>query len=458
MKFETSCETIEVSGALKTGQFGMSVNAKAFKVLGDGIYSDKPLAIMREISANAVDSHQKSGKSDIPIKVHLPSKEELYFSVEDKGVSISPKQFDEIYTQFFESDKDDDNDAIGCFGLGAKVPICYHTQTFTVTTWLSGVHRIYSCYIDNGIPCFAQLCEEDTDHNDGVLISIPVDENDINRFYTKVNFVYRYYKVKPKFVGEKNNPFIETFTPLLEAKDKSWQVVDNSYTAKVIMGGVSYDININDTSFDSRQQLLLNKGVFLYAELGEVEPNSSRDGLSYSKKTIEFIKNKLDDIILDATSMVVKKINNCKNMWEAKVFINDISGNLDSLRDIVDNKLITWRGRKICNGFLVSMVDFSKMEEVEVLKYKYVSYRDSVGREKVNSICPSNKIKLVYGDIVGSKSRCVLLERNDRCVVFHITCKVKDLPHFINILGCNKSDIIMARDLPKPDRKSSLFI
>ena len=49
MKFNTDTGKVDLTGAIKGGRYGMTPNAKAFKVLGDGIYDDKPKAIIQEI-------------------------------------------------------------------------------------------------------------------------------------------------------------------------------------------------------------------------------------------------------------------------------------------------------------------------------------------------------------------------------------------------------------------------
>ena len=62
MKLHSSTHTVEKSGNFEENQFSIEASAKAFMILSDGLYSNKILAVIRELSTNAYDSHVDAGR------------------------------------------------------------------------------------------------------------------------------------------------------------------------------------------------------------------------------------------------------------------------------------------------------------------------------------------------------------------------------------------------------------
>ena len=79
MKIADTATTTDTNSA-----FTIAATGKAFKILSDGLYSDKIRAIIRELSCNARDSHVAAGNA-APWSIHLPNMDEPWFSVEDFG-------------------------------------------------------------------------------------------------------------------------------------------------------------------------------------------------------------------------------------------------------------------------------------------------------------------------------------------------------------------------------------
>ena len=84
MKIITAPDNIAVlSNVTEVSSFKVKQSAAAFKILSNSLYANKVRAIVRELSANAWDSHNAAGKADVPIEVHLPSFLEPWFYVKD---------------------------------------------------------------------------------------------------------------------------------------------------------------------------------------------------------------------------------------------------------------------------------------------------------------------------------------------------------------------------------------
>ena len=111
-----------VSNTLKnTTQYSIKASAKAFKILSDGLYSDKIAAPIRELSTNAYDAHVAKGNTNTPFDVHLPSVAEPWFAIRDYGIGMSKHELQTTYTTYFDSNKTHSNDFVGCMGLGLSL-------------------------------------------------------------------------------------------------------------------------------------------------------------------------------------------------------------------------------------------------------------------------------------------------------------------------------------------------
>ena len=128
MKLHTKTNTITKSENFVESNYSIDATAKAFAILSDGLYSNKILAVVRELSTNAYDSHVAAGCPEKPFDVTLPTSLDHEFSIRDYGTGLSKENCMSLYTTCFRSDKTDSNDAVGCLGLGSKSPFAYTDQ------------------------------------------------------------------------------------------------------------------------------------------------------------------------------------------------------------------------------------------------------------------------------------------------------------------------------------------
>lgn len=100
----------------------MKVNADAafFHMLSDTLYSDKPMAVVREVLCNAWDAHIEAENTHTPIKVYFSEDNE--FVVEDFGKGIPKDKMGDIYGTLGGSTKQKNSEVTGGFGLGCKSP------------------------------------------------------------------------------------------------------------------------------------------------------------------------------------------------------------------------------------------------------------------------------------------------------------------------------------------------
>jgi HSP90 family molecular chaperone len=119
------------AGVRSESGFTIAQTSKMFKILSDSLYSDKVMAVIRELSTNAYDSHISAGNKN-PFKVVLPNSANPNFIVRDYGTGLSQTDMENLYTTYGASNKNDSNDFVGCLGLGSKSPFAY-SKSFTTS-------------------------------------------------------------------------------------------------------------------------------------------------------------------------------------------------------------------------------------------------------------------------------------------------------------------------------------
>lgn len=329
MKLAVDTNEVVLSNVGATGEFRIRNSAKAFKILSDGLYSNKIRAIIRELSCNAVDSHVAAGKADVPFEVHLPTMLEPWFSVRDFGTGLDNDQVVNIYTTYFESTKTDSNAYIGALGLGSKSPFSY-TENFTVTAVKNGYKRIYSAFInENGVPSIAQMNEELTDEGNGVEVKFSVTERyDYQSFANEARYVFKWFKLHPTITG------VRDFSPAkVEYEEKD--IVPGVSTIKsdgyshyrresfAVMGNIAYPLNKIPEPEKHFGNLagLLECGLIMVFDIGELDFAASREELSFVPLTIQSIKKKLEALNANLAVHLAKEADGIESEWERAHFL-----------------------------------------------------------------------------------------------------------------------------------------
>lgn len=327
MKLHDNKRNVVVSGEKSKKKFKISASAKAFKILSDGIYSDKIRSIIRELSTNAYDSHVEAGNQNKPFDLHLPTITESYFSIRDYGTGMSKEKIENLYTVYFESDRSESDDFTGALGLGSKSPFSY-TDSFTVNSYYHGEIYTYTCYKDDeGEPQISLFFEGKTDEPNGFEVIIPVDNrsNDAYEFKTKASNVYYAFPVKPNLTGEK----IKFMEPEVQYQGKDWRVVKRpSYRSSVyaIQANIAYPIDIESIPREYHNDQFINflqrVDADIFFETGELDVSTSRESLGYDKQTIENIVKKVNNVIEELQWIVDKEASKYKNYWEVTVALD----------------------------------------------------------------------------------------------------------------------------------------
>lgn len=311
-----------LSNVGEIGEFRIRNSAKAFSILSSGLYANKIRAIIRELSCNAVDSHVAAGRSDVPFDVHLPNNLDPTFRIRDYGTGLSHDQVLNIYTTYFESTKTESNQFIGALGLGSKSPFSY-TDNFTVTAIKDGTRNVYSAFINGeGVPSVALMHSEASTEANGVEVQFAVtDRWDFDKFYSEAREVYTYFALRPNVSGgDREFKFRD-----VEYKDRN--IIPGVHYvgrggSRAVMGNIAYPVDMPnaDTNLGELNRLLAC-GLEMHFDIGELDFQASREGLSYIPSTIEAIKAKLIAVNAQLAVHLEMEASAISNDWEKVYFL-----------------------------------------------------------------------------------------------------------------------------------------
>ena len=308
------------------GTFKIKESAKAFRILSSSLYSNKIRAIVRELTCNALDSHVEAGNRE-PYVVHLPTYMEPTFSVQDFGVGLTHDRVMALYSTYFESTKTESNDFVGALGLGSKSPFSY-TDNFVVIASKDGETNTYSAFInDAGVPSIVRLGTEQTGAPNGVTVQMAVQSIDFETFKRELYDVVRWYDLLPivNLSAKPSKVQYKTFNPFTTPFDSgvaTASVTGSAYNkvSAVLMGGIAYPIETNRKEF-SQYEKLLREELILKAAIGDVEFQPSREGLTYSPKTVKYIVDQLDALDKKVQKNILVEVDAYPAIWDKVVFL-----------------------------------------------------------------------------------------------------------------------------------------
>lgn len=379
MKLATADKIVERDEITSDVSFKIKASGKAFRILSDSLYTDKPRAIIRELSCNAYDAHVAAGKKDEPFLVKLPTAVDPVLVIRDYGIGLSHRDVVSIITTYFESTKTESNDFVGALGLGSKSPFSY-VDSYTVTSYFNGVKRMYCAFIDsddtpkitllNGVKADSsengavvqmrdgeikvqvdgewwsdgEFTGEKTDEPNGLEISIPVKMTDVNTFVSTARDVFFFFETRPKTIPEISYP---EYT--VQVGGDNWEVVsfDNQYPPKsspvvAIQGNVAYELNYNalprtkmspeaiaviKAAVESFTYSNTRKRLLMRFNIGDLDVAASREGLSYNDLTFASLDKVATEMQKQLVTEVEKKINTAKTLWDAVVLAEEYRGN-----------------------------------------------------------------------------------------------------------------------------------
>lgn len=419
MKLHNARSDVDYFGGNNTKAFQIKASGKAFQILSSGLYKDKILAIVRELSCNARDAHVAAGTEDRPFDVHLPTGLEPYFSIRDYGIGLSDAALTTLYTTYFESTKTESNDFIGALGLGSKSPFSY-IDSFTVTSYFNGEKRTYTAFVDeDGLPNIVQMgVTEQTDEHNGLEVSMPVKREDMSTFASKARQVYRYFKPIPNILGVPD--FEPNYGESVYKGDRfTLSRVEQYGDAGLyaVMGPVAYPISIGSLrSFSAYKSDFLENmrgyggiRVDIEFDMGEVDFTAGREELSYDHKvTVPNVCKRIREVEAALVRAVEDDFKVCKTRYEAVIKYDSMRRN--GFSSVFSRIPVMWKGKQInSTDLMVSPLQFKAwVEHFRVKSDRYNNFKVKGSDSGIFSYVD----KTIIDDLGNSRKLRALLREN----------------------------------------------
>ena len=328
MLLETEYRPVSTAGVLATARATIKATPKIFNFFADMTYANKPVAICRELVANAQDAHTAAGKATTPVEVWLPTTEDPVFKVRDRGVGMSHEFMMTRFMAYTDgSTKSDSNDQIGGFGIGSKAPFAY-TDQFTLRVAHDGTLGVYSVFKDqDGIPSIALLAQSQTDEGNGVEVSFPVAPEDFGTFEDAAFTSLCYFDPLPIVYNATDGAFSP---PNYEIRGEGWALREKPGDLGVIMGGIRYPVAEHNLPSGLRYsedlRHLLGYGIDLMLPIGACSVALSREQLSYDDRTSVAIKTALQSNLEAITEKCATMFDDERSKWAAAVRLAKLTG------------------------------------------------------------------------------------------------------------------------------------
>ena len=407
-------------------------------------YSNTRLAVVREVTANALDANLEAN-SDRQIEIKLPTKMNPTFAVRDFGGGLSQEDVFGLYSKYGKSTKRTSNNYIGAFGIGKFAPLSYG-ENFTCVSYNGGMKSSYNIFVnDDDDTKIVRLFEEPSSEPTGLSIEVAVSDDDISKFQEVVQDFFRFFSADemPKFIGVEED-FIKATEYVLKDDNDEWFFLkdDNNYynrTAHVIMGRVSYPLDRGSMSVENYisdegkvnliNQLLSESNFYIRVPVGSVKLHHSRESLEYNKSTQKEICAQLLKASNSVQDIAKAKLADSEDLWDAKRNYAKVINALPySIKRILENSF-EWKGVSIESPMF--QVEYKMQDNIRIQESSKIYDSNSRNGFKVQTkatnraYCQDKSMFLIH-DIDSShgnnlRVRTLMNEDSDLEVVYIIT-------------------------------------
>ena len=281
---------------------------------------------MDRINFDILKSYLSKASDKEPVVVGIDfSTSQLSYYIQDYGIGLSPERMKHIYFNYLDSTKENTNDEIGGFGIGAKSALSY-TNTFHINTVYNGVEYHYimtkNAY---GIPEGQLLMtDENTTKDNGTLIKIPIQTSDSRTFLDEITKQLAYMDnvymelinyTNPQYgYNNDHSRFADTFNNDKIYNHNDWRYRSNPPMNElhICLENITYSIDWTELNINS---IPMNVGLIF--KTGELQPTPSRESIVYTKDSVLKIKERIKKLVLG----YVKEINDANSTSDFNKFV-----------------------------------------------------------------------------------------------------------------------------------------
>ena len=266
--------------------------AKLQYLLTNGLYSDGIGSTVVEITNNALDSIIQAGKDPManPVYVYIennPKTGRYQLRIVDNGLGLDEYEFENVVMSYLTSTKEDSDDVIGAFGIGAK-SWCSVSNTATFICRKNGKEYNFLCYKGPAFLKYDKIWEKDTEEENGVTFILPIkDWSEKHKFVEKAKQKLAYYdNVVLMIDGHVVN------NNIYRAEDFQWATLNYNHQLHFSLKDVYYSINFELLGIDP-----VNTPICLRFGLKDgIMPNPSREAIIWTDNTINLFKDKIKKV------------------------------------------------------------------------------------------------------------------------------------------------------------------
>lgn len=327
-------------------------------ILSDNIYSDKIMAVVREILCNSIDACVMSPNIGKPVVLHAPTIAEPWISFRDWGNGLSFDGVKNTFVCYGKSTKRETNLATGMLGIGSKSPFSY-TDAFNVISY-TGTEKVTYCAqkTANGGATMYQVATVPCDEPTGLEVVVYVEPHDIDAFHQRIRSFYRYCqypitcdqikltKVDIEYLSEDDKSFF------IATSKNRYDQTEKDYCG-VVMGNIRYPLTVS--RYTCENGIFLESDVFNFAQrtqfvvpMGSVMFTASREAIKYTKDTVANLTNFINSAYKSAVAEVQKRVAEAKTIFD----LGDVNRACDNFGLKFDQ--CEWKGVRLSDisGFL----------------------------------------------------------------------------------------------------------
>lgn len=241
-------------------------------------------------------SNLKRIKETEPVIVGLRMKNNRYqFFVKDFGIGLSPKRMMNIFFDYLSSTKEDTNDEIGGFGIGAKSGLSIYNE-FYIDTVYNGIQYQYMMGKDEmGIPEGTLLYQGEYDDSldNGTMISMYIEleqiEDYIREFKSQLAYLNNvYFELDDSDFRFRNAGNINDFKVYKYKEGWSRRTNTPFEYLHISLGNIAYPLDFSEIGLS-----YIVEPFALDFKIGELQPTPSREAIVYNDKSRKLILERI---------------------------------------------------------------------------------------------------------------------------------------------------------------------
>jgi hypothetical protein len=308
MKIVNSASPLIVSEGFDNNASIMGMTSEAAlemtRHLRDTVYTNKILAVVRELGSNLQDEHclhniDKNGEIGIR---DIDGQHEFFARDFAKGLSENGVR--NIFGAYGNSQKRMTNIASGMLGIGAKSPFCY-TDTYYVISYFGGEKTTYTLALggddkgsSNG---FIYKTHSEPSNETGLEVIVPIKSSDLSKFSTEIRqfVVFSPHKIKAQVLGVKITPHPIISKETIDGIDFTLFEGSDNYSSNIAilqMGGVKYETMPLPDGFNTKT----NHALVVNVPIGSMTVALSRESFHDTPSNQNF-KNKISKYLEQMT-------------------------------------------------------------------------------------------------------------------------------------------------------------